>query len=119
MRRLARHVSTFCSAASLLLCLAVCVSWIRSLRSFDHVRYGRRPLAVEVESKSGLCRAACTTEWPGNSYGWATRHEPADSVAGGRGRSLVGACKSRAGPFGWGIHVRLVGPRGARQATPT
>jgi hypothetical protein len=30
MRRLARHLFTFCSALSLLLCMAVCVLWVRS-----------------------------------------------------------------------------------------
>jgi hypothetical protein len=30
MRRLARHLFTLCSAASLLLCVAVCALWVRS-----------------------------------------------------------------------------------------
>jgi hypothetical protein len=30
MRRLAGHLFTLCSAGSLLLCVAVCVMWVRS-----------------------------------------------------------------------------------------
>jgi hypothetical protein len=30
MRRLARHLFTFCSAVSLLLCVGMCVLWVRS-----------------------------------------------------------------------------------------
>jgi hypothetical protein len=37
MRRPARHLFTLCSAASLLLCLAVCVLWVRSYFSEDSV----------------------------------------------------------------------------------
>jgi hypothetical protein len=37
MRRLARRLITLCSAASLLLCVAVCVLWVRSLGHFEQV----------------------------------------------------------------------------------
>src|SRR6266576_3578143 len=37
MRRLARHVFTVVSALSLLLCVAVCVLWVRSYRVTDVV----------------------------------------------------------------------------------
>jgi hypothetical protein len=42
MRRLARHLFTLCSAASLLLCVAVCVLWVRSHSAFDHLWYRHR-----------------------------------------------------------------------------
>ena len=35
MRRLARHLFTLCSAVSLLLCVAVCVLWVRSYYAAD------------------------------------------------------------------------------------
>jgi hypothetical protein len=35
MKRLARHFLTLCSAVSLLLCVAVCVLWVRSYRVGD------------------------------------------------------------------------------------
>jgi hypothetical protein len=37
MRRLARHLFTFCSAVSLLLCVGACVLWVRSYRSSDWI----------------------------------------------------------------------------------
>ena len=37
MRRLARHLFTFCAVASLLLCGAVCVLWARSCSGSDHL----------------------------------------------------------------------------------
>ena len=42
MRRPARHLFTLCSAASLLLCVAVCVLWVRSYRPGDAISYDRR-----------------------------------------------------------------------------
>ena len=38
MRRLARRVFTLCSAASLVLCVAVCVLWVRSYWALDYAR---------------------------------------------------------------------------------
>jgi hypothetical protein len=44
MRRLARHLFTLCSAVSLVLCVAVCVLWVRSYVTFDsYARYGYTP----------------------------------------------------------------------------
>ena len=48
MRRLARHAFTALSALSLLLCVAVCVLWVRSYRVNDWVGYVTRG-GVEVE----------------------------------------------------------------------
>src|SRR5437867_1602435 len=39
MRRLGRHFFTFCSALSLLLCVAVCVPWARSYRLTDQITW--------------------------------------------------------------------------------
>jgi hypothetical protein len=39
MRRVARHLFTFCSAVSLLLCVATCVLWARSYRYCDDVEH--------------------------------------------------------------------------------
>src|SRR5688572_10735000 len=44
MRRILRHLFTLCSALSLLLCVAVCVLWVRSYWLKDTVRlYDRLP----------------------------------------------------------------------------
>jgi hypothetical protein len=43
MRRLARRLFTSCSAVSLLLCVAVCVLWVRSYRGADHLWLSYRP----------------------------------------------------------------------------
>jgi hypothetical protein len=73
VKRLFRHLFTLCSAASLVLCVAVCVLWVRSYwavtyveRGFDYgnvyffdVR-GRASLAV-VDGRAG--RAPNTTSW--------------------------------------------------------
>jgi hypothetical protein len=37
MRRLAHHLFTLCAAVSLLLCVAVCVLWVRSISRADQV----------------------------------------------------------------------------------
>jgi hypothetical protein len=39
MRRLARHLFTLCSAASLLLCVAVCVLWVRGRTGYDEAAW--------------------------------------------------------------------------------
>src|SRR5688500_3518894 len=39
MRRLARWLFTLCSALSLLLCVAVCVLWVRSYSAVFYVRH--------------------------------------------------------------------------------
>ena len=53
MRRLARHLFTLCSVASLLLCVIVCVLWVRSYgrRELGSARVGRH--VVEVWSVAG------------------------------------------------------------------
>jgi hypothetical protein len=39
MRRLVRHLFTLCSALSLLLCLAICVLWVRSYRMTEQINW--------------------------------------------------------------------------------
>jgi hypothetical protein len=41
MRHLARHLFTFASVLSLLLCVAVCALWVRSYSVREEVRFGR------------------------------------------------------------------------------
>ena len=41
MRRLARHLFTLCAAASLLLCVVVCVLWARSWSGMDYLHLRR------------------------------------------------------------------------------
>jgi hypothetical protein len=49
MRRLARHLFALCSAVSLLLCVAVCVLWVRSQWSIERVVYATRTDEVGEE----------------------------------------------------------------------
>ena len=53
MRRLARHLFTFCSAASLVLLVAVCVLWARSYWRGDAVSWGTPAGRAGVESVRG------------------------------------------------------------------
>jgi 4-amino-4-deoxy-L-arabinose transferase-like glycosyltransferase len=62
MRRLTRHLFTLCSALSLLLCVAVCVLWVRSYWSASTITYtsfatdnpgAYRRIIYEVASMSG------------------------------------------------------------------
>src|SRR5688500_12916376 len=50
MRRVLRHLLTFCSALSLLLCMAVCVLWVRSYSTDD--RLGQWTRQIEGEKGS-------------------------------------------------------------------
>jgi hypothetical protein len=62
MRRLPRHLFTLCSAVSVLLCVATCVLWVRSLTHWDSVylRVGQHLFSVySVASEISL--------------GWSTR----------------------------------------------
>ncbi len=57
MRRFARHLFTFCSAVSLLLCVALCVLWVRSYWVEDCIHFGdgesRDQHFVNLESSLG------------------------------------------------------------------
>src|SRR5687768_11507140 len=53
MRRLARRLFTLCSAASLLLGVAVCVLWVRSLSVEDTFAAGCCASFVEMQSADG------------------------------------------------------------------
>src|SRR5688572_768012 len=64
MRRLGRHVLTLCSAASLLLCVAVCALWVRSYRTMDNFgRYAVDPATPSTFAEArgvGTARGAFT-----------------------------------------------------------
>ncbi len=53
MKRLARHLFTLCSAVSLLLCVAVCVLWVRSYWAEDVIVYAWDGGTVGVVSLRG------------------------------------------------------------------
>jgi hypothetical protein len=57
MRRVARLLFTLCAAVSLLLCVGVCVLWVRSYWIEDSIRYVARGRDYVVVSSWG--RAAC------------------------------------------------------------
>ena len=56
MRRLARRVFTMCSALSPLLCVAVCVLWVRSYWVSDSFIWSRHPRGMFVVSADGEFR---------------------------------------------------------------
>ena len=60
MRRLARHLFTLCSAVSLLLCIAVCVLWVRSYATEVILvdSHAGRLLLIGLEAPAGPARAA-------------------------------------------------------------
>jgi hypothetical protein len=53
MRRLSRHLLTLCSAASLLLCVAVCALWVRSRDGTDTVIWHRPSTAIIGAASDG------------------------------------------------------------------
>src|SRR4051794_3212026 len=55
MRRLARHLFTLCSAASLLLCVVVCVLWVRSYGEWDSLFYAAREDAGWTSRQAYCC----------------------------------------------------------------
>jgi hypothetical protein len=117
VRRLARHLFTFCAAVSLLICLAVCVLWVRSHWFYEHVRYGRVPCSVVLAQQSGLVKVEWTTRWPGLSYGLATRRVGL-RPGGENSADFLRPCDRRAGHFGSGSEVQRVGQPGKWTPVP-
>jgi hypothetical protein len=85
MRRLARHALTAFSALSLLLCVAVCVLWVRSHWVADTVVYTRpsgSPASVTLWSSSGYLALRRWEPPEGSAFQvqqrwWAYAHGPA------------------------------------------
>jgi hypothetical protein len=84
MRRLTRYLFTLCAAVSLLLCVAVCVLWVRSSWSADQlwIWYGKpidatSSAALEITHFSGrfLIRITAIGEMPATR--WRYRQMPA------------------------------------------
>jgi hypothetical protein len=81
VRRLARHLFTLCSAASLLLCVAVCALWVRSYFVVDGLSHSRERRASGAYSTHGRLLLDTMGDsdvpvWPGLA-GWEPTHEPA------------------------------------------
>ena len=88
MRRLARHLFTLCSAVSLLMCVAVCVLWVRSYRVWDRVQQYRLDAGDRKELRAlstgpGSIGYGCVhlddpsiQSWPRLSTPWHWVHEP-------------------------------------------
>jgi hypothetical protein len=53
VKSFARHLFTLCAVASLLLCAAVCVLWVRSYRTNDHVVFSYRDRLWQVMCPRG------------------------------------------------------------------
>jgi len=58
MRRLVRHCFTLCSALSLLLCIAICVLWVRSYRISEQVNWRNAGGWRAVSTASGEVEVA-------------------------------------------------------------
>jgi hypothetical protein len=106
MRRLARRLFTLCSAASLVLCVAVCVLWMRSYWRRDVVSVTRDHGFVEAELTRGAVRVNWITRArPSPGEGWYHASEPARPEEAfftpkGRDRERLSA---RIGRFGFQI----------------
>ena len=78
MRRLARRLFTLCSAVSLLLCVAVCVLWVRSYARADEGYWRRDDLtAGTAETRKVWLRSARGVAW-GLIYRESTPLGPGD-----------------------------------------
>lgn len=73
MRRLASHLLTACAAASLLLCVAVCVLWVRSYWLTDQLLYrgvgGQRAVRTRQGHVAVSLLLADHSNQPANSFG--------------------------------------------------
>jgi hypothetical protein len=80
MCRLARHLFTFASAVSLLLCVAVCVLWVRSQSVMDVFQNATRPppgtksasVTRGLFDRAGAVHYLRTGRSSTNVYGWST-----------------------------------------------
>jgi hypothetical protein len=101
MRRLAHHLSTLCSAVSLLLCVAVCVLWVRSYWVADVVVHWS-PAGIPISN----------TLWSTSGYLGLVRWEPP-------GHSSVRVQKRglsyEHGPAGANDPSRFLGSRDSRR----
>jgi hypothetical protein len=69
MRRLFRHLFAVCAFSSLLLCLATCALWVRSLRTGDMLTWaGER--AIVVRSDPGLITVNVSLAEPDQQLGF-------------------------------------------------
>ena len=85
VRRLARHLRTLCSAASLLLCVAVCVLWPRSYRSQDF--FGWTAITVVGEGAwrdHGWCLASWQGELELTRDRGSAQRQSRNEIDGGR-----------------------------------
>jgi hypothetical protein len=71
-RRLARHLLTLCSAASLLLCVAVCVLWARGSEDIVGYVHARRHLHAAVALRRDWAGGRVAFGWPTDAahHGW-------------------------------------------------
>jgi hypothetical protein len=83
MKRLARHLFTLCSAVSLVLCVALCVLWVRSYWAYDDWNYtgpprtARRVESVTLMSANGRLLLSHVRGTPGPPAGLTyLRHDP-------------------------------------------
>src|SRR5688572_3179121 len=102
MRRLARHLFTRCSAASLLLCVAACVLWVRSYQTGLSAGWGRSVLvdgrwstltaSADAERGALKCvlgrhdsrvREALSAYDEADGFAWDSWEGPADPIGDG------------------------------------
>ena len=115
-----RPLLNLLTALSLVVCVAACVLWVQSYWYFEQVRYGKVPIAIRLNSQSGICKADWTTQWPGLSYGLATQHKMLRPIDRDRGSGyFLRECSVQVGSFGYRRTVQPVGNRPPAAGTPT
>jgi hypothetical protein len=98
MRRLARHLFALCSAVSLVLCVAVCVLWVRSVDRLEAI--GRNEIHASTAGAPGGARQF-----------WELRSEEG-KIALDLGTSQAFASPARFPSPGYYVQRRLIGPGG-------
>jgi hypothetical protein len=85
MHRLARYVFTIVSAVSLLLCVVVCVLWVRSASGTDILIWTKERMRILITSTAdgavelSLCGGS---DWTGVIQGWGYRHDVTPTRSG-------------------------------------
>src|SRR5687768_702477 len=98
MRRLARRLFTLCSALSLLLSVAVCVLWVRSVRNGDRFERSGHPFALI--SKHGRLVIVGPPPPPKSA---AARTAPNDLIGSLRNDQVAWVADLYSGPDGYHI----------------
>src|SRR5690349_19616400 len=83
MRRVTRYLFTLCSAVSLLLCVAVCVLWVRNIFVADVVLYTGRVVFTCNAERSVTCWRYSPSPSPQGVHGWEHYTYPVPRITRG------------------------------------